>query len=149
MARGLDTPKKTVELVKATYARTGNFLETQAVTGISDSTVQDIIARTDQHEEVRLASERDYIVKVWADILDLERILKDKIAATDIRQINLTDLTKAMKDLKYTISNVAEHVTMIQNNVNVRDRSREELIQDMKDVWTDLTEDERKSIQDV
>jgi hypothetical protein len=120
MTRGRQTPIELKEKVRAIVATTGNYSEAERETGVSDTTARDIALSDDGFNEFREQVQKEYIVKTWQNILDIESALTQKITKGNLDRLQLRELTGALKDLKGTVENVVNNLVQIDNRtVNV------------------------------
>jgi hypothetical protein len=120
MTRGRQTPPEVKEEVRQIAATTGNLAETARIVGIGEGTVHDIVKKDDSFEEYRAQVQKEYIVKTWQNILDIESALTQKITKGNLDRLQLRELTGALKDLKSTVENVVNNLVQIDNRtVNV------------------------------
>ena len=123
--RGKNTSPEKVEQAVATVMRTGNKAEAGRVLGMPRETVRDIVARMTEPEvaELRRLANNEYVLKTWDNILTIETALAKKLANNpSIDKLALTELTRALKDLKQTVENVVNNIHIgdnIQNNLDM------------------------------
>jgi len=123
--RGNNTSPEKVEQVVATVMRTDNKAEAGRVLGMPRETIRDIVARMTEPEvaELRRLANNEYVLKTWDNILTIETALAKKLANNpSIDRLALTELTRALKDLKQTVENVVNNIHIgdnIQNNLDM------------------------------
>lgn len=123
--RGKNTSPEKVEQVVATVMRTDNNAEAGRVLGMPRETIRDIVARMTEPEvaELRRLANNEYVLKTWDNILTIETALAKKLANNpSIDRLALTELTRALKDLKQTVENVVNNIHIgdnIQNNLDM------------------------------
>lgn len=128
--RGQKTQPKVVEQVVATVARTDNKSETGRVLGMPRETIRDIVARMTEPEiaELRRLANNEYILKTWDNILTIETALAKKLANNpNIDRLALTEITRALKDLKSTVENVINNtqINLQVNNYQLTEEDKE------------------------
>lgn len=117
MAQGKKTRAKIVERVKSLAAATGNIREAGRIVGLTPATAHKIVVTSDNFEQLRLEAQQRYVIKAWQDIEDIQIALKEKIATSNLSQLQLRDLTGALKDLRQTVENVAINLQLNQFNI--------------------------------
>lgn len=122
MARGVRTPPKVREIAKATYAITQDYSETAERLKMAESTIRNIVDTDDDFAEFRVKAAREFIVRAWDDTYMLMAMLRRKLEETQsLRNIDIGQLTKAIRDMKASIDGAANVVinANIQNNTQV------------------------------
>ncbi len=117
--RGQQTPPKKVEQVKAIAAKEGNILEASRQVGIPNQTAYDIIHNEDNFGKYRDEEMRKYVVSTWANIQAISDALTDKVKQNNISELQLRDLTGALKDLRKTVENVVNNIHIGDNIINL------------------------------
>lgn len=118
--RGSQTPENKKEEAKTLVATTNNKSAVSRILNIPRETIRDIVLNDDEFAEFRHQVQKEYIIKTWANILDIETALAKKIKDDNIEYLGLREITGAIKDLKQTMENIYATI----NNQYINDNHR-------------------------
>lgn len=114
--RGSQTEPKRAEEAKALVAQTNNISAVSRLLEIPRETIRDIVLKDDEFAEFRQQVQKEYIVKTWGNILEIESALAGKIKKSDLSRLPLREITGALKDLKQSVESVLSNINI--NNLS-------------------------------
>lgn len=147
MARGAKTSPEKIEEVKALAATTANIAEASRIAKIPYTTAVDISKSSDDFVELRRQAQEKYIITTWGNIEAISNALTQYITDGKLKDHNLLDFTRALKDLRQTVENVVNNIHIgnnIQNNITIDDREEFDHIQEVMKIVGDMSLEELK-----
>lgn len=83
--RGSQTPENKKEEAKTLVATTNNKSAVSRILNIPRETIRDIVLNDDEFAEFRQKVQKEYIIKTWGNLLDIETALAEKIKSSNLR----------------------------------------------------------------
>lgn len=115
--RGKNTDPKMAEEAKALVAQTNNKSLVSRLLSLPRETIRDLVLNDDEFAEFRHDVQKEYIVKTWGNILEIETALAKQLANGNQDKLAITELTRVLKDLKSTVESVTQNILNI-NQIN-------------------------------
>jgi hypothetical protein len=110
MPKGPKFTTEQLETLKHEAAKSGVIKQAAEKIGMNYQSATHALQRSDDFEELRRTYQEKYIARAWDNIIQIQDALTKKIKTTDLSKQHLTDITKALKDLRQTVENVQVNI---------------------------------------